>query len=57
MSDDQFYSLRVIGACRQRLRRWGMTGLQHAPCLKALLCHLPSLLLLQYRYEKPLGQF
>lgn len=53
-SDEQFYSLRVVAMCRMRLQRWGMSGLHHAPCLRALLCHLPSLLISQYHHEKPL---
>ncbi|XP_063888404.1 probable E3 ubiquitin-protein ligase HERC1 isoform X2 [Scylla paramamosain] len=54
MADEQFYSLRVVALCRMRLQRWGMSGLHQAPCLRALLCHLPSLLLSQYHHEKPL---
>ncbi|XP_071541149.1 LOW QUALITY PROTEIN: probable E3 ubiquitin-protein ligase HERC1 [Panulirus ornatus] len=53
LTEDQFYKLRVVALCRMRLHLWGMSGLHHAPCLRALLCHLPSLLLSQYHHEKP----
>ncbi|KAK7085896.1 putative E3 ubiquitin-protein ligase herc1 [Halocaridina rubra] len=54
LTDDQFYKLRVVAACRSRLHQWGMTGLHQASCLRALLTNLPSLLLSQYHHEKPM---
>ncbi|XP_042891775.1 probable E3 ubiquitin-protein ligase HERC1 isoform X3 [Penaeus japonicus] len=54
LSDDQFFKLRIPAFCRTRLHVWGMTGLHQAPCLRALLSHLPSLLLSQYQHEKPM---
>nr|XP_053648636.1 probable E3 ubiquitin-protein ligase HERC1 isoform X3 [Cherax quadricarinatus] len=54
LTEDQFRKLRVVALCRTRLHAWGMSGLHQAPCLRALLCHLPSLLLSQYLHEKPM---
>lgn len=57
LSDDQFFKLRIPAFCRTRLHTWGMMGLHQAPCLRALLSHLPSLLLSQYQHEKPMGKW
>jgi hypothetical protein len=46
--------VRVLAAARASLLRQGVTGLQSAPCLRALLLALPNLLQEQYQYEKPL---
>lgn len=46
--------VRVLAGARASLLRQGVTGLQNAPCLRALLLALPTLLQEQYQYEKPL---
>ncbi|XP_076032136.1 putative E3 ubiquitin-protein ligase HERC1 [Oratosquilla oratoria] len=51
-TDDKFFKLRVLALCREILHSWGMLGLHQAPCLRALLSHLPALLLSQYNHEK-----
>lgn len=56
MNLDQFCKLRIIGACRNKLRSWKMMGLHQALCLKALFSQLPALLLSQYNYEKTIGK-
>ncbi|KAK7862054.1 hypothetical protein R5R35_011478 [Gryllus longicercus] len=45
---------RVLAASRGALLRQGVSGLQAAPCLRALLLSFPALLREQYQYEKPL---
>jgi E3 ubiquitin-protein ligase HERC1 len=44
----------VLAGARASLLRQGVTGLHSAPCLRALLQALPTLLQEQYQYEKPL---
>lgn len=44
----------VLPTCRMALLSQGVTGLHQAPCLRALLLNLPSILQDQYLYEKPL---
>jgi E3 ubiquitin-protein ligase HERC1 len=44
----------VLAGARASLLRQGVTGLHRAPCLRALLQALPTLLQEQYQYEKPL---
>jgi len=44
----------VLAGARASLLRQGVTGLHSAPCLRALLLALPTLLQEQYQYEKPL---
>ena len=56
MTENQFFKLRTVALCRQRLHTWGMYGLHQAPCLRALFSNLPRLLMSQYYYEKPLGK-
>lgn len=46
--------IRVLAGANASLLRQGVTGLQSAPCLRALLQALPTLLQEQYQYEKPL---
>lgn len=45
---------RVLAGARASLLHQGVTGLHSAPCLRALLQALPTLLQEQYQYEKPL---
>ena len=45
---------RVLAGARASLLRQGVAGLHSAPCLRALLLTLPTLLQEQYQYEKPL---
>jgi len=45
---------RVLAGARASLLHQGVTGLHSAPCLRALLQALPTLLQDQYQYEKPL---
>lgn len=45
---------RILAAARCSLMKQGIVGLHSAPCLKALLQLLPTILQQQYNYEKPL---
>jgi hypothetical protein len=53
-SMSEMAQVRVLAGARASLLRQGVTGLQSAPCLRALLLALPTLLQEQYQYEKPL---
>lgn len=43
----------MLAACRNSLVARGIVGLQSAPCLRALLSALPTLVADQYHAERP----
>ncbi|XP_043933675.1 probable E3 ubiquitin-protein ligase HERC1 isoform X2 [Protopterus annectens] len=46
-------SNHVLATCRTALKKQGIVGLNVAPCMRAFLERLPSMLQEQYAYEKP----
>ncbi|CAG5849679.1 unnamed protein product [Menidia menidia] len=46
-------SHHVLATCRTALKKQGVVGLNMAPCMRAFLERLPTMLQEQYAYEKP----
>jgi len=51
-STELFLKNRTLAVARMSLKRQGIMGLNHAPCIQGLLQQLPNMLQDQYTYEK-----
>ena len=51
-STDFVSSNHVLATCRTSLKKQGVVGLNMAPCMRAFLEGLPTMLQEQYTYEK-----
>ena len=51
-SSDFYHKTKVLATARMALKRQAVVGLTQAPCLRALLSHLPVILQEQHTYEK-----
>jgi len=49
---DFYHKTKVLATARMALKQQGIAGLSQAPCLRALITHLPVILREQHSYEK-----